>query len=120
MKNKCHIGVENIVRKGEVACYKQFLLFRQCFPQLYTVSLVCQNVALCGNGFTLYQSHALMTLTNRPYENIVGTGENAGNQHFLLFPQCFLTFQRLNSSFEPQLTHCHTITPFESPGKQTF
>ena len=22
-------------------------------------------------------------------ENIVGTGENAGNQHFLLFPLCF-------------------------------
>ena len=22
-------------------------------------------------------------------ENIVGIGENAGNQHFLLFPQCF-------------------------------
>ena len=22
-------------------------------------------------------------------ENIVGEGENAGNQHFLLFPQCF-------------------------------
>ena len=22
-------------------------------------------------------------------ENIVGKGENAGNQHFLLFPQCF-------------------------------
>ena len=28
-------------------------------------------------------------------ENIVGKGENAGNQHFLLFPQCFssLLFQ---------------------------
>ena len=26
-------------------------------------------------------------------ENIVGRGENAGYQHFLLFPQCF---QRLN------------------------
>ena len=25
-----------------------------------------------------------------PFENIVGKGENAGNQHFLLFPQCFL------------------------------
>ena len=24
-------------------------------------------------------------------ENIVGKGENAGYQHFLLFPQCFLT-----------------------------
>ena len=23
-------------------------------------------------------------------ENIVGKGENAGNQHFLLFSQCFL------------------------------
>ena len=22
-------------------------------------------------------------------ENLVGKGENAGNQHFLLFPQCF-------------------------------
>ena len=24
----------------------------------------------------------------KPFENIVGKGENAGNQHFLLFPQC--------------------------------
>ena len=28
-------------------------------------------------------------------ENIVGKGENAGHQHFLLFPQCF---QRASSS----------------------
>ena len=27
--------MEYIVRKGEIACYKQFLLFSQCFPQLY-------------------------------------------------------------------------------------
>ena len=26
---------ENIVRKEEIACYKQFLLFSQCCPQLY-------------------------------------------------------------------------------------
>ena len=26
-------------------------------------------------------------------ENIVGKEENAGNQHFLLFPQCFLPFK---------------------------
>ena len=25
----------------------------------------------------------------RTVENIVGKGENAGNQHFLLYPQCF-------------------------------
>ena len=51
MKNKYHIGQKKIVRKGEIACYKQFLLFSQCFPQPY-ISLVCQNAALCGNGFT--------------------------------------------------------------------
>ena len=31
------------------------------------------------------QSRLLTTLTQRPFENIMGKGENAGNQHFLLF-----------------------------------
>ena len=30
------------------------------------------------------------TLRKRPLKNILGQGENAGSQHFLLFPQCFL------------------------------
>ena len=30
------------------------------------------------------------SLRKKPFENIVGKGENAGNQHFLLFPQGFL------------------------------
>ena len=29
--HKRYIAAENIVRKGEIACYKQFLLFSQCF-----------------------------------------------------------------------------------------
>ena len=29
-----------------------------------------------------------------------GKGENAGNQHFLLFPQCFQTYQRQKSSLD--------------------
>ena len=36
----------------------------------------------------------------KPFESIVGKGENAGNQHFLLFPQCFLLFPRQISIFE--------------------
>ena len=45
---------------------------------------------------TLYHT---ITTFNDPeigdfFENIVGKGENAGNQHFLLFPQCFLPIQR--------------------------
>ena len=33
-----------------------------------------------------------MTLKKEPFENNVGKEENAGNQHFLLFPQCFLSY----------------------------
>ena len=28
------------------------------------------------------------------FENIVGKGENAGNQYFLLFPQNFLAYEK--------------------------
>ena len=38
------------------------------------------------------QSLPFTTLRKLPYKNIVGKGENAGNQHSLLFPQCFLPF----------------------------
>ena len=38
MEKKVPYGVENIVREGEIACYKQFLLFSQCFPQLHIFS----------------------------------------------------------------------------------
>ena len=33
-----------------------------------------------------------MTLKDKSLENIVGKGENAGNQHVLLFLQCFIPF----------------------------
>ena len=32
-------------------------------------------------------------------ENMLGKGQNAGNQHFLLFPKCFLSFQEQISFF---------------------
>ena len=45
--------------------------------------------------------------TNNPgpwlLENIVGKGENAGIQHFLLFPQCFLSKERQFLCLEPFL-----------------
>ena len=30
-----------------------------------------------------------MTLRKKYFENVVGKGEDASKQHFLLFPQCF-------------------------------
>ena len=48
-------------------------------------SAICFNldkskILSAGNG-----------LKKRALENTVGKGENAGNQNFLLFPQCFLS-----------------------------
>ena len=37
-KKKVPYTVDNIKRKGEIACYKQFLLFSHCFLQLYIFS----------------------------------------------------------------------------------
>ena len=47
-----YVAVENIVRKGEIACYKQFPLFSQCFlPYMalifhFKCTLKCQS-AIC-------------------------------------------------------------------------
>ena len=48
----------------------------------------------------------MMTSPSDRVENIVGKGENAGYQHFLLFPQCFqkpsLSGKELNEN-QPEL-----------------
>ena len=44
--------VENIVRQGEIACHKQFLLFSQGFPTTIIYIFVRQNAALCVSGLT--------------------------------------------------------------------
>ena len=44
-----------------------------------------------------------MTLKKKALENTVGKGENAGNQHFLLFSQGFLLYHREESSSKQSL-----------------
>ena len=46
--------VENTERKGEIAGYKQFLLFTQCF--LKTLLKTGKNQGLFGIGLTHYQT----------------------------------------------------------------
>ena len=43
------------------------------------------------------------TGVQKPFENIVGKEENAGNQHFLLFSQCFLSCERQLWCFKQHL-----------------
>ena len=45
------------------------------------------------------QSRLQMTLFKKAFENILEKGENAGNQHFLLFPKYFPPRQRQMFSF---------------------
>ena len=54
-----------------------------------------------ANAFNLDRSRMLLfgqelttTLKKKAFENIVGKGENAGNQHFPLFQECFLPVPR--------------------------
>ena len=53
-----------------------------------------KDYQLCKLGIELFTTdfQLLTTLKKKSFENIVGKGENAGNQHFLPFPQCFLPF----------------------------
>ena len=41
-----------------------------------------------------HNSRLLTSLEKKAFEKIVGKGENAGNQHFLLFPQFFTPIQK--------------------------
>ena len=41
----------------------------------------------------------VVTNVKQPFQNIVGKGENAGDQHFLLLPQFFVPFQNQVSFF---------------------
>ena len=43
--------VENTVGKGEIARYKSFLLFPQCFQKVCFPGV--SKVSLCGNGLNL-------------------------------------------------------------------
>ena len=70
-----------------------------------------QNAVLCGNKLS-DQDHGFWgrsTLSlnfkmqkKKPFKKHCGRSKNADNQHFLLFSQCFLLYQRKIAQFEPQ------------------
>ena len=68
------------------------------FSQSVFMRFYCRHVKTraCLRKGQLFptQVRLLTTLRDKPSENIVGKGENAGYQHFLLFPQCFLLFPK--------------------------
>ena len=57
-----------------------------------------------------------MTLRERPFENIVGKGENAGNQHSLPFPHGFHVFP----NFYFVVSKIRAISPFPTVFSKPF
>ena len=51
---------ENTVEKGAIACYKQFLLFPQCFQK--TVQQTCNNQCLFGKGLMQFSKNVFQVL----------------------------------------------------------
>ena len=91
-------SLENISGKGENPGNQHFLLFRQCFlPYVRQIECFEQHLTLCHKtkfytGPNWKQTTILlvkMIIYVLVREENVGEGENAGYQHFLLFPQCF-------------------------------
>ena len=88
---------QEVIQAGRKHCRKR----RNCslraispFTTVFSKGLFPRGVKrchLCGNGLT--------TPRKRPYGNIVGKEGNAGNQHFILFLQCFLPFPNRISVF---------------------
>ena len=99
-------GWKNNVEKKDIVHYEQFLFFQQSFQNTYTADrlkqgLVLERINPLLNDFfldwtksktfavnNLNVANILISVFDR-VENIVGKGENAGYQHFLLFPHCF-------------------------------
>ena len=52
-------------------------------------AIICENNQGCFFVFMLFTSKTLTHLEKKAFKNIVGKG----NQHFLLFHQCFLLFR---------------------------
>ena len=65
--------------KGENDGYQHFLLFTKVFFHRVVKTWDCAVNSLPLNPRTFND------LKKKPFENIEGKGENAGNQHFLLF-----------------------------------
>ena len=102
--------MENMVRKGEIASNKQFLLFSQCFlPYMVLIfHFKCTCTLKCCLQFVSVwtslkfcrlvmskpfpkQALVLTCLQYKSIENTVGKGEIARNERFLLFPSVFST-----------------------------
>ena len=74
--------------------FKQLYEIHFLFFKIFISFVTFRTLTFVQPILTLY--HTVLTFKDpkKAFENIVGKGENAGNQHFLIFPQYFLPFSK--------------------------
>ena len=90
--------------KGRNADIQHFIFYQQFLQKGFLPGSLKYGAIMLRGYLTPF--HAILTfndLKKEAFEKIVGKGENADNQHFLLFPQCFLSFQIQISFFDSHL-----------------
>ena len=105
---ECRLKKQNIVSQGQRKKLTLRSSTSQSHIKIYNYKICTKESAhffVGTNCFQLFpkQSRLLTTLRKKPFKNIVGKGENAGNQHFLLFPACFLPFPNQFSIFQSHI-----------------
>ena len=91
--------MKNILRKGDIACNKQFLVFSQCFPAYIALIFHFKRTLILSQTtyFRLAQTERVHNFNfkensrkvSKWVENTVRKGEIVHYELFLLFPQCF-------------------------------
>ena len=92
-------GQKTLWEKEKLLVTSNFSFSHRVFKRLELQTR--KNQGLFRKGLNLY--HTIRLLKNvgmKGFKNIVGKGEKAGNQHYLLFPQGFLPFRTQISIFE--------------------
>ena len=124
LTHQSYIAVENIVRKEEIACYKQFLFFSQCFLHYMVCIFHFKCILKCCLQFLSSPEHEVLMVSfcDRPMSVVCRASSVVHNffKHLLLLNHwanldetwqgCSLgealpkLFKRLNSS---QNSGCH-------------
>ena len=103
-----YIDVENIVRKGEIACIKQYLFFPQCFlPYMVLVFYFKHTLKCCLQFISTWTSLTFCCLV-------------MGQVTFIDSSNYFFFQIKLFYRTALLITHSHTMTPFDASGKQAF
>ena len=112
-----HVKTKACLGKAQEDFLKHGEKKRKCHSNIrFKFNSICSTFKSVANRvhksfYWLFPKQALVftCLHYKSFENTAGKGEIARDEHFLLFPQCFLTI-RITCSHVHQISNCHLQT----------